>query len=105
MCCLQGQVDLPRLGDAPPELLNLLHGHHPISNAFKASIWQYNAAFAFTSLGVKINHAITNAPGPYSFRINGELHHLTGALLPTEGNHPVYAQLYFYDHNQQLAFH
>ncbi|KNZ73733.1 hypothetical protein J132_10006, partial [Termitomyces sp. J132] len=33
----------------------------------------------------------------------GELHHLTGALLPIEGNHPVYAQLYFYDHNQQLA--
>ncbi|KNZ72420.1 hypothetical protein J132_03386 [Termitomyces sp. J132] len=104
MCCLQGQVNLPRLRDAPADLLNLLHGHHPLSNTFKTSIRQYNAAFAFTSLGVKIDHAITNAPGPYSFRINGELHHLTGALLPIEGNLPVYAQLYFYDHNQQLAF-
>ncbi|KNZ74287.1 hypothetical protein J132_07337, partial [Termitomyces sp. J132] len=74
-------------------------------DTFKTSIHQYNAAFAFTSLGVKIDHAITNAPGPYSFRINGELHHLTGALLPVDGNLPVYAQLYFYNHNQQLAFH
>ncbi|KNZ71844.1 hypothetical protein J132_05801 [Termitomyces sp. J132] len=105
MCCLQGQVNLPRLRDAPADLLNLLHGHHPLSDTFKTSIHQYNAAFAFTSLGVKIDHAITNAPGPYSFRINGELHHLTGALLPIEGHLPVYAQLYFYDQNQQLAFH
>ncbi|KAG5722200.1 hypothetical protein E4T56_gene5328 [Termitomyces sp. T112] len=104
MCCLQGQVNLPRLQDAPADLLKLLHGHHALSNTFKTSIHQYNAAFAFTSLGVKIDHAITNAPGPYSFRNNGELHHLTGALLPIEGNLPVYARLYFYDHNQQLAF-
>ncbi|KNZ76083.1 hypothetical protein J132_00236 [Termitomyces sp. J132] len=104
MCCLQGQVNLPRLQNAPADLLNLLHGHYPLSDTFKTSICQYNAAFAFTSLGVKIDHAITNAPGLYSFRINGELHHLTGALLPIEGNLPVYAQLYFYDHNQQLAF-
>ncbi|KNZ78075.1 hypothetical protein J132_02265 [Termitomyces sp. J132] len=96
MCCLQGQVNLPRLQDAPADLLNLLHGHHALSDTFKTSICQYNAAFAFTSLGVKIDHAITNGPGPYSFRINGELHHLTGALLPIEGNHPVYAQHYFY---------
>ncbi|KNZ76134.1 hypothetical protein J132_11356 [Termitomyces sp. J132] len=100
MCCLQGQVNLLRLKDAPPELLNLLHGHHPLSDTFKTYICQYNAAFAFTSLGVKIDHAITNAPGPYSFRINGELHHLTGALLPIEGNHPVYAQLYFYNNSR-----
>ena len=88
MCCLQGQVDLPRLADATPDLLDLLHGHHPMSDTFKASICQYNAAFAFTSLGVKIDYAITNAQGPYSFRINGELHHLSGALLPTEGEQP-----------------
>ncbi|KAG6874346.1 hypothetical protein C0993_000641 [Termitomyces sp. T159_Od127] len=35
MCCLQDQVYLPKLQDAPPELLNLLHGHHPLSAAFK----------------------------------------------------------------------
>jgi len=57
------------------ELRDLLYGISPWSHHFKDSIRQYNAAFAFTSLGVKVDHRITNAPGPYCFRINDELHH------------------------------
>jgi hypothetical protein len=83
-CCLQGQIQLPPLR-APPRYLNdMLCGVALQSKTFRQNIRQYNAAFAFTSLGVKIDHAITNAPGPYSFRIYGELHHHSGALLPEE---------------------
>lgn len=75
----------------------MLCGISPHSKTFGQNIPQYNAPFAFTSLGVKIDQAVTNAPGPYCFRINGQLHHHTGALLP-EGNQPErYAQIYIHD--------
>ena len=46
--------------------------------------------------------AVTNAPGPYCFRINGELHHLSGSLLPENGEHEAYAQIYIHDPAMQL---
>jgi len=39
---------------------------------------------------------------PYAFKINGELHHLSGALLPVEGQQPAYAQLYVHDPMEAL---
>ena len=81
----------------------MLCGISPYSKSFKKNIRQYNAAFAFVSLGVKIDQAITNAPGPYCFRINGELHHLSGALLPENGGNESYAQIYIHDPAAQLG--
>ena len=63
----------------------MLCGISPLFISFKKNIRQYNAVFAFVSLGVNIDHAITNAQGAYCFRINGELHHLAGSLLPEIG--------------------
>jgi hypothetical protein len=94
-CCLQGQVKLPAFPDPPVTLRNLLCGVSPQSKTFKKEIRQYNAAFAFTSLGVKIDSSVTGAHGgPFSFRINGELHHKMGSLLPENNDVPRYAQLY-----------
>ena len=94
-CCLQGQINLPPFSDPPMTLRNLLCGVSPLSKTFKKDIRQYNAAFAFTSLGVKIDSSVTGAHGgPYSFRINGSLHHRMGALLPEGDEPPRYAQLY-----------
>jgi len=101
-CCLQGQVDLPPFPPPPPTLKSLLSGISPFSDTFRKHIRQYNAAFAFTSLGVKIDHSVTSASGPYAFKINGELHHLSGALLPEEGQQPSYAQLYVHDPAEAL---
>ena len=100
MCCLQGQVRLTELKHPPIELWNLFSGSHQLSAQFKKDIRQYNAAFAFTSLGAKIDTSVLNANrhgGPYTFRINGELHHRTGSLLPDDGNAPTYAQIYIND--------
>ena len=96
-CCLQGQIQLPPLREPPRVLREMLCGISPQSKAFRKNICQYNAAFAFTSLGVKIDHAVTNAPGPYSFHICGELHHHSGALLPEENQPEHYAQIYIHD--------
>ena len=103
MCCLSGQVQLPPLSQAPRELADLFEGASPHSLEFKTNICQYNVAFAFTYLGANIDQYVTGTSGPYSFRISGELHHLSGALLPLGQDSPVFAQIYIYDPAQQLT--
>ena len=103
-CCLQGQIRLPPFPPAPATLRDLLCGKSPLSKEFKTNIRQYNTAFAFTSLGVKVDEKVTRATGPYSFRIQGDLHHLSGALLPRPGKPAVFAQLYIHDPVAQLHF-
>jgi hypothetical protein len=79
-------------------------GTSPHSLEFKTNIRQYNAAFAFTSLGVNVDHSVVAGSGPYSFSISGELHHHSGAnLLPMPERAPVFAQIYIYDPQEQLA--
>ena len=74
-----------------------------MSSNFKKNIRQYNAAFAFTSLGAKINYSVLTAGGngPYTFWINSELHHHVGALLAQGYNAPTYAQIYIHDEAAQ----
>ncbi|KAF8984062.1 hypothetical protein BDQ17DRAFT_1393890 [Cyathus striatus] len=70
----------------PPELLqHLFSGTTPQSRRFLHKIRQYNAAFAFTSLGKR---------GPWVFRIQGQLSHYSSALCPDRNQIPSYAQLY-----------
>jgi hypothetical protein len=57
----------------------------------------YNLVLAFTSLGAKIDESVTRGPGPYSFRIQGELYHKIGSLCLVEGQRPQFAQLYIHD--------
>jgi hypothetical protein len=57
----------------------------------------YNSVLAFTSLGAKVDESVTRGPGPYCFRIQGELYHKIGSLCPTEGQRPQFAQLYIHD--------
>ena len=103
MCCLTGQVNLPPFPPAPRHLRDLFDGTSPHALEFKTNIHQYNSAFAFTSLGVNVDHSVVAGSGPYSFRISGELHHLSGALLPPPGQAPVFAQVYIHDPQEQLA--
>lgn len=96
-CCGNGQVRLEPLQDPPDALRQLFLSDTPESREFLENIRQYNAAFAFTSLGVKQDLAINTGFGPYIFRIHGELCHRAGSLLPTPGQTPSYAQLYIHD--------
>jgi len=59
-------------------------------------------AFAFTSLGVKLNQRIIWSTGPYAFTIHRALLHRLGGLLPLD-NEPAFAQLYIYDSNEALS--
>lgn len=96
MCCGHGKVKLPPLRVPPLPLYNLFTSDTFQAKEFRTNIVQYNAALAFTSLGVKVDHSIAGR-GPPVFRIHGELSHLSGSLLPEESEAPTYSQLYIYD--------
>ena len=55
-----------------------------------------------TSVRVKINNSVTRQSGSYCFKIQGELHHLTGALLPYGDQTLMYVQIYILDTAEQL---
>ncbi|EGO20270.1 hypothetical protein SERLADRAFT_442403 [Serpula lacrymans var. lacrymans S7.9] len=84
VCCLQGQVRLDSFQEAPAALHRLFRGVNITAREFCDKVHSYSNAFAFTSLGVKIDHAVTSAAGPYSFRIHGGLHHSISAFHPPE---------------------
>ena len=90
LCCLSGQINLPPFPPPPQDLLHLFDGTSPHSLEFKSHIRQYNFTFAFTSLGVNVDHSVTSNTGPYSFRISGELRHqasLCGAVQAGLSDH------------------
>jgi len=97
LCCNHGQVHLPPTHEPPQALKDLLEHATPDALEFQSNIPRYNAALAFTSLGVQIDHQINGGHGPYVFRIHGELCHQIRELIPSEGRRPMYAQLYIYD--------
>jgi len=83
-------------------LHNYLTGGDYPSREFHNNIWQYNMAFAITSVGVKINNLVTRQLDSYYFKIQRELHHLTSALLPHGNQTPMYVQIYILDTAEQL---
>ncbi|CAL9020527.1 unnamed protein product [Prunus brigantina] len=104
LCCRQGKIKLPISKPTPHFLENLLDpSKGPKSLLFRENIRAYNSMFAFTSMGAKVYHSINSGPGPYVFKISGQVHHLMGSLLPFEGECPKFAQLYIYDtHNETM---
>ncbi|KAJ7437949.1 hypothetical protein FB451DRAFT_1060666, partial [Mycena latifolia] len=98
MCCNHGKVDLPELPEPPQQLKRLLVAADTQATEFRTHITQYNAALAFTSLGVNDDKAINQqGRSGWVFRILGNLYHLSGALTAPEGTAPSYSQLYIYD--------
>ena len=103
LCCRGGKAKLPLQKDPPSFLDALLNPDGgALSKYFIKSIRSYNSMFAFTSLGAKIDRGINNGPGPYVFKINGQVHHRIGSLLPDEGRPPEYAQLYIFDTENEV---
>lgn len=98
MCCNHGKVVLPELPQPPQQLKRLLVAADAQATEFRSHITQYNAALAFTSLGVNDDKAINrDGRSGWIFRILGNLYHLSGALTAPAGTAPSYSQLYIYD--------
>ncbi|KZS96818.1 hypothetical protein SISNIDRAFT_406885, partial [Sistotremastrum niveocremeum HHB9708] len=96
-----GKIELPPLQQPPDVLHELLTSNTPTSKKFRSHIRQYNAAFAFTSLGVSLDESLFQGTGAYAFRIHGQLAHRTGSLLPAAGQPIRYAQIYIIDSSEE----
>ncbi|XP_061994695.1 uncharacterized protein LOC133712606 isoform X1 [Rosa rugosa] len=103
-CCRKGKIKLERSKPTPTFLEHLLNPDNGSeSRSFRENIRIYNSMFAFTSMGANIDYKINNGLGPYVFKISGQVHHLMGSLLPSNGESPKYAQLYIYDTKNEVS--
>ncbi|KAF6171105.1 hypothetical protein GIB67_020584 [Kingdonia uniflora] len=57
-CCFQGNIRLPTLDPLPIELQELYNGNGILSRSFRNYLREYNAAIAFTSLGIHMDDRI-----------------------------------------------
>ncbi|GJZ77327.1 DNA helicase PIF1, ATP-dependent [Tanacetum coccineum] len=85
-----------------PPLNHLLSHDQPSTAKFREQVRVYNSMFCFTSFGAKIDHSINTGRAPYTFRINRQNYHRMGSLLPKEGMPPRFAQLYFFDTQNEI---
>jgi len=65
----------------------------------------YNSVLAFILFHAKVDESVRRGPGPYSFRIQGELYHKIGSLCPAKGQRPQFAQLYIHDTKHEHQNH
>jgi hypothetical protein len=82
---------LPNLPTTPQELEVLLTSKKSSVVEFWNQIRMYNSVLAFTSFGAKVDESVIGGPGPYSFRIQGELYHKIRSLCLAEGQRPQFA--------------
>ncbi|XP_050110486.1 uncharacterized protein LOC126589277 [Malus sylvestris] len=103
-CCMSQKVKFPRVKPTPPYLDDLLNPKNSRNSLqFKTNIRSYNSMMALTSMGAKVDASINKGRGPYVFKINGQVHHLMGSLLPLEGEIPKFAQLYIHDTQNEVS--
>ena len=103
-CCHKGKVKLPEPGSEYPETIRdlLTNPSNPQHSHFMEYIRNYCSAVAFASFGAAFA-ANVNGRGPYCFRAQGQIYHLTPTnLQPANNELPRYAQLYVLDPNEAL---
>ena len=96
-CCSKGNVKLDVFPQPQPFLQRLYEGTDSDSKHFLSNIQKYNCAFQMTSFGC---HEINMAGFSPSFRIQGQVYHLIGSMVPTAGESPKFAQIYFIDNRE-----
>jgi hypothetical protein len=102
-CCKYGKIRIPPFKDPPQFLARLLdYKGDSLSKHFLQKIRQYNSMFAFTSMGGNIDRKINQGEGPYVFRINGQIHHRIGSLLPKPNQVPKFAEPYIFDTKNEI---
>lgn len=97
MCCSSGKVVLPALNPPPEPLASLMAAATGESKLFLKKIRKFNSCFQMTSFAAK---AVSNrnAAGRYfdsTFRIQGQVYHQIGSLLPMPDQDAKFLQIYF----------
>ncbi|GBP30876.1 hypothetical protein EVAR_91617_1 [Eumeta japonica] len=92
MCCASGKVKQPEL-HPPPELLSTLpSGVTREPKRFLENIRKYNSCFQMTSFGVMNIVRENYMP---TFRVQGQIYHRAGSLLPLPDADHKFLQIYF----------
>ncbi|XP_023232369.1 uncharacterized protein LOC111632222 [Centruroides sculpturatus] len=100
MCCARGKVVLPNIQEPPQPIKDLLSGSNPLSAHFLNNIRKYNTLFQMTSFGAKEIHEGNFMP---KFKVEGQVYHLIGSLLPPSDQSPQFLQIYFISDANQLS--
>ncbi|XP_065370863.1 uncharacterized protein LOC135963006 [Calliphora vicina] len=92
MCSSNGKIVLPDMLPPPEPLKSLISGTSEDSRNFLSNIRKYNSCFQMTSFGatkvVRDNYMPT-------FRVQGQIYHLMGSILPIPNEEPKFLQIYF----------
>lgn len=93
ICCANGKVSLPPLNEPPEPLRSYVSGTTASSKYFLANIRKFNSAFQMTSFGAtKVVHDNGFSP---TFKIQGQIYHQIGSLLPVTDSDSRFLQIYF----------
>ncbi|XP_044313734.1 uncharacterized protein LOC123037405 [Drosophila rhopaloa] len=92
MCCKEGKVQLPSLKTLPDPLLSLLNGNHPDHTHFMGLTRKYNNCFQMTSFGAT---KVFNEGYMPTFKVQGQVYHLVGSVLPASKEEAQFLQIYF----------
>ncbi|XP_055924623.1 uncharacterized protein LOC129956714 [Argiope bruennichi] len=97
MCCASGKVVLSPLPTPPEPLLSLLAGESDDSKLFLRKIRKFNSCFQMTSFGAtKICDIASNGRNfETTFKVQGQVYHKIGSLLPMPDDDPKFLQIYF----------
>lgn len=92
-CCSDGGIILKE-NVVSDELYELFTSTCDEACEFKTNVTIYNGNFAFPSLGVKYDKDLRRLnKGVYTFRIQGQIHHYTSQLIPSDCS-PSFLHLY-----------
>ena len=86
-------MKLPLLCTPPAPLDSLFNGDHTDSRDFQRNIRKFNKAFAMTSFGA--TREVRWDGWDPTFKVQGQVYHRVGSLLPQADQHSAFLQLYF----------
>ncbi len=93
LCCSGGKVKLPELPELPEILQDLLTNDSCDGKHFRSHIFKYNSAFQMTSFGTDNN--LTDRGFFTTFRVQGQVYHRIGGLLPLPDQEAKFVQVFF----------
>lgn len=99
MCCSKGKISLLPLNEPSEPLQSYVSGITVISKHFLTNIRKINSAFQMTSFGAsKIVYNLGFMP---TFKIQGQIYHRIGSILPIAHNDPKFFQVYFMGYSEK----
>ena len=102
-CCNHGNIELNQIPNFPHELQLLFNSEHEKSNAFFKHIRLYNNLFSFSSFNAHLINFSDRRPGPYCFKIQGQIYYqINTSLYPESNERPSYGQLFIVDANEAI---